>query len=168
MPLYILDANVLIRAHREYYPPHRVPEFWDWLVYIGEQGLAKIPIECHEEIAEGNDWLSDWVKEKRQKDALILDEEVDPSFVAQVTDGGYAPDLTDDEVEKIGRDPFLVAYALAAPSRMVVTTEISRPSKKRANRKLPDVCGQFDVQSIHTFEMLDALKFHTGWERPVR
>ncbi|MCY4508918.1 MAG: DUF4411 family protein [Acidobacteria bacterium] len=30
--LYLLDANVLIDAHRDYYPLGRVPEFWDWLI----------------------------------------------------------------------------------------------------------------------------------------
>ena len=29
--LYLLDANVLIDAHRDYYPLGRVPEFWDGL-----------------------------------------------------------------------------------------------------------------------------------------
>nr|WP_234706678.1 DUF4411 family protein [Ensifer aridi] len=27
--VYLLDANVLITAKNQYYPIHRVPEFWD-------------------------------------------------------------------------------------------------------------------------------------------
>ncbi len=30
--LYLLDANVLIDADRDYYPIDRVPEFWDWIL----------------------------------------------------------------------------------------------------------------------------------------
>ena len=33
--LYLLDANVLIDANRDYYPVARVPEFWDWLLEMG-------------------------------------------------------------------------------------------------------------------------------------
>jgi len=55
---------------------------------------------------------------------------VDIPLVSKVTDEGYAPDLTDDEVEKIGRDPFLIAYALAAVGeRCIVTTEVSKPAE---------------------------------------
>jgi hypothetical protein len=44
----------------------------------------------------------------------------------------------DDEVEKVGRDPFLIAYALADLAvRTVVTTEVSRPSGQRANDSWP-------------------------------
>ena len=48
--LCLLDANVLIDANRDYYPIERVPEFWDWLVEMGELGRVKIPLEIYEEI----------------------------------------------------------------------------------------------------------------------
>ena len=40
--LYLLDANVLIDANRDYYPNGRVPEFWDWLVARATQQQVKI------------------------------------------------------------------------------------------------------------------------------
>ena len=53
------------------------------------------------------------------------------ALVQHVLVTGYGNDLTDVEIEEIGRDPFLIAYALANPSeRIVVTTEISRPSER--------------------------------------
>ena len=33
--LYLLDANVLISAHRDYYPVKRVPEYWDPQARVG-------------------------------------------------------------------------------------------------------------------------------------
>lgn len=45
--LYLLDANVLIDANRDYYQMSRVPEFWDWLVEMGTHGLVKIPLEVY-------------------------------------------------------------------------------------------------------------------------
>jgi len=79
---------------------------------------------------------------------------------------GYAPDLKDDEVEQIGRDPFLVAYALAQPtSRCVVTVEVSKPKKQRANRHLPDVCAAVGVSCCDPFAFLRTLGFRTDWKK---
>lgn len=172
--IYLLDANFLIDANRDYLSIERVPEFWDWLVFVGEQGLVKIPIEIYEEIREGNtkeddpnrkiDLLAKWAKEDGVREALLLKEDVDESLVAQITNEGYADDLTDDELVKIGRDPFLVAYALIDPTeRFVVTTEASKPSRKRANRHLPDVCRDFGVTPYHGVEFIRALDFKTSW-----
>ena len=60
--LYLLDANVLIDANRDYYPIERVPEFWAWLAHTAENDLVKIPLEVHEEIKVGNDSMATWAK----------------------------------------------------------------------------------------------------------
>ncbi len=162
--LYLLDANVLIDANRDYYPITRVPEFWEWLVYIGTNGRVKIPLEVYEEIKDGNDDLGRWAREVEVKEALVLDEGADVSLVSRIINEGYAPDLTDDEVEKLGRDPFLIAYALASPGdRCVVTTEGSRLRRQRANRHVPDVCNDLELRCCNTFEFVRALDFKTGW-----
>lgn len=136
----------MIDANRDYYPIARVPEFWDWLCHQGREGRVQIPCEVYEEFKDGVDDLGKWARTKDIKDALLLEEEVDVGLVSYVTDKGYAPDLTDDEVEKVGRDPFLIAYALAAPGgRCVVTTEKSKPTRTRANRHVPNVCDSLDL-----------------------
>ena len=159
--LYLIDANVLIDANRDYYPTDRVPEFWDWLVAMGRRGRVKVPLEIYEEIIAGNDALVDWLKDN--KNAMLLDESVSADLVANVVDRGYANDLTDDELEIMGRDPFLIAYALAdLGRRCIVTTEASRPNRRRANRHIPDVCSDFDILCIDTFQLIRTLDFRTG------
>ncbi len=160
--LYLLDANVLIDANRDYYPLGRVPEFWGWLVDRATEQQVRIPLEMYEEILAGkDDDLTRWLKDNRA--ALLLDENVDETLVARVTDSGYAPDLSEEEVERIGRDPFLMAHALANPAqRTVVTTEVSKPKKQRANRHIPDVCDDLGVLCRNTFEFIKALDFTTG------
>ena len=105
--LYLLDANVLITAKNLYYEFGRVDEYWEWLAFQGMQGTRQIPVEIFEEITVGKDELATWAKDNRTE--LILDEEVDIALVQRVTAEGYAPDLTDIELEVIGRDPFLIA-----------------------------------------------------------
>ena len=91
------------------------------------------------------------------------DEVVEGTILQRVVSEGYAPDLTDDELEFIGFDPFLAAYGLARPDRAVVTTEVSSPKKIRKNRKLPDVCATFALRCINTFDMTRRLGFKTRW-----
>jgi len=165
--LYLFDANVLITASNTYYPIDQIPEFWEWLQFQAKAGNIKLPLEIMEEILAGkkdDDLLLAWMKEAANKTALLLDEAVDADLVNTVVEKGYAPDLTDDEVEEIGRDPFLVAYAMSGPDRMVVTREVSASSKKRQNRKLPDVCNTFGVQWCNPFRVNRELGFKTGWK----
>jgi hypothetical protein len=165
--LYLLDANVLITANDNYYPIDQVPEFWSWIHHQSRLGNVKIPLEIMEEIKAGhkdNDPLLDWINENGVYVALLLDEPVDAALVRVVVSEGYANDLTDEEVERLGRDPFLVAYGPAAPDRAIVTVETSSPGKKRHNRKVPDVCAAVSVQCCGPFEMNRALGFRTSWK----
>jgi Domain of unknown function (DUF4411) len=167
--LYLLDANVLITAHHLYYPLDSVPEFWAWLVYKGGAADLKMPLENYEEVKDGStdeeqDLLFAWATAEETKSAILFGEEADMGLVSRVINEGYAPDLTDDEIVQIGRDPFLIAYALASPeNRCVVTTEVSAPRKVRQNRRIPDVCRTMGVQCCNTFAMSKALGFKTGW-----
>lgn len=164
--LYLLDASVLITASNLYYPLDRVPEFWSWLRHVGTQGHVKMPLEIYEEIKEGRDadLLFAWIKEAETKESLVLDEEVDVALVRRVIEEGYANDLTDDEVEQLGRDPFLIAYALVdRTNRCVVTTEVSKPGRQRQNRHVPDVCQTLGAQCCDTFAFVRVLNFSTSW-----
>lgn len=167
--LYLLDTSVLITARNTYYSLEAVPEFWAWLMHMGEAGRIKIPLEMFEEVKDGGtdnakDLLYGWISDDTVKAALLLREEVEPALVGRVVRAGYADDLTDDEVELIGRDPFLIAYALVSPSdRCVVTTEVSKPTRRRQNRHIPDVCATVGARCCDTFAMLRALRFSTNW-----
>lgn len=159
-----MDANVLIDAGRDYYPIDRVPEFWDWLEHHGAAGTVRIPIEIYEEVKQGNDALADWIKQPTVAAALEHREEVRVDLVSRAVSEGYADDLTDDEILKLGRDPFLLAYALSDPdNHCIVTTEVSKPSKQRANRRLPDVASDFGIAFCNTFELARRLDFRTNW-----
>jgi hypothetical protein len=167
--LYLLDANVLITANRDYYPLERVPEYWEWLLHYAADGQVKMPIEMVEEIREGTDDLAKWLSDRRHLELLRLDEDADVALVQRVINEGYARDLKDHEVEKVGRDPFLISYALQGrKSRCVVTTEVSKPKRQRANRHVPDVCTSLGVLWMDNFKLVRVLDFSTGWEAKTR
>jgi hypothetical protein len=164
--LYLLDANILITAANTYYGISRVPEFWSCLQHQGTSGRIKIPIEMYEEVLEGrkeDDELLDWAKNDANRAALRFDEASRLDLVRRVVRQGYASDLTDDEVEKLGRDPFLISYGLVDVNRCIATTEVSKPSKRRHNRHVPDVCQSLSVKWCGPWELNRDLGFKTGW-----
>ena len=167
--LYLLDANTLIDAKNYYYPIDRVPEFWDWLIYHGRSGNIKIPIEIYRELygQKGKkDELVTWAKRAEVKKTLLLKESAEPDLVSRITYGGYLPNPTDDEIKRMGNDPFLLSYALRDPeNRCVVTTEVSKKSKKGAGAKIPDVCEKFDIRCIDSFQLIRELDFKTSWNK---
>lgn len=91
-----------------------------------------------------------------------MDETPDPALVQKVVAQGYEgndPMFTDVDLDKIGRDAFIVAYALAKAGRVVVTKEVSASSKRRGNRKMPDACNDCGVDWTNDFEMYRLLNF---------
>lgn len=168
--LYLLDANTLIDAKRDYYPIDRVPEFWEWLIFKGEEGHIKIPAEVYEEFSDtrdkdGNkDPLAGWAEQPEVKEALFFAEEAEQDLVARITYGGYVANPSDDEIDRIGRDPFLLSYALKdLENRCIATTESSKPTRQGANRHVPDVCRDFGIKCINNFELIKVLNFSTNW-----
>jgi hypothetical protein len=157
MTLYLLDANVLIRAHEDYYPVDRIPQYWTWLLEKAAAGIIKMPRRIFDEVTPPPGPFADWLKQPTVRDTLVLKEGA--VGVQLVLQKGYAPDLDDVEIEKIGKDPFLVAAAMAAPDRVVVTKEVSKPKLTRANRKVPDVCKALGVLAITDFRLYSILKF---------
>lgn len=157
--MYLLDANTLIRANADYYPIKRIPQFWEWLIERGRAGVVKIPNEIADEITAGRDAVSEWLKDQDARGALRLDEAVNVALVRQVVERGYAPDLNDAEMAKIGRDPFLIAYGMAGSGRTIVTKEFSAPAKQRHNRKVPNICDAMGVRWLSAFGFYEEADF---------
>lgn len=144
--IYLLDANTLINAKNYYYPIKRVPEYWDWLVYQGQNGNIKIVNEIYDELKEKSsrdgekDELSVWAEQPEVKQALLFEEEADVALVTRVVYEGYVDGPTDDEILTMGQDPFLISYGLRdIENRVIVTAEVSKPKRLGANRHVPDV-----------------------------
>ena len=168
--LYILDANVLIRAHADYYPVDAVPEFWAWLLHQAAAGNVKVPQEILEEIEGGNadgDQLVAWLKPPATRRVLRLQEEPSPAILANILHTAYG-DPDDVALEEIGRDPFLIAYAAADQAqRTVVSAEVSKPTATGKKRKVPDACADVGVKCMGPFPFFKTLGFKTGWQAEI-
>lgn len=162
MTLFLMDANVPIRAHGDYYPIDRIAPFWEWLLVQAEADRVKMPREIYDEVAKSPDLLGQWLRRAEVRKAIILAEATDMVVVQTVIAKGYAPDLNDIELLSLTRDPFLVAAALCGSGRVVATREVSKPGKQRANRKVPDVCATMGLECINDYELWRRLDFRIG------
>lgn len=137
---------------------------------MAAKGRVKLPIEIFEEIKDGpkdKDLLFDWLQDEATKAAILLPDVIAPEVVQKVIFEGYAKDLNDDEVEQLGRDPFLIAHGMSRKDRCVVTVEVSQPKKQRQNRKIPDVCKSMGVKCCDPFAFSRDLGFSTDWKKKL-
>lgn len=162
--MYLLDADVLIFAKNSYYPIDSVPQFWEWIHEMSKENKVKIPREMYDEITEGRDDLCEWISSPNISQDIIFSETSDRLLYNEVIEMGYKLPLDAPEIEeKVRKDPFLIAYALKGrrigESRIVVSREVSKPKKTGANRKIPDVCNDLEIECITDIECYRELGF---------
>lgn len=164
--IYLLDADVLINAERDYYPRERVPEFWDWLLHHAERGairtLRRITSKLKQQPTKDRpeDPLSEWI---RSHEGSLLIEPPDRATVLRVWTRGYQQGASVLDLPSVDDDAFLIAAALIDPPERTVVTMEKRSKKKGLNRRIPQVCGIVGVKCIDTFEFIRELDFRTGW-----
>lgn len=157
-PIFLLDANVLMTAHRSYYAFDLCPGFWESVKAGNAAGRVFSTQRVLTEIRKGNDVLVDWVNGELP-DTFFLDDssslvasEYSP-MMAWVASGGFQPAA----VSKFATDAdgWLVATAKQA-DHCLVTHEV-RAEGARARVPMPNVCEAFGVDYCNTFEMLRAM-----------
>lgn len=162
--LFALDANVFITAHRSYYALNLCPGFWDSLVHYFNEGRILSIDRVRDELVGYQDELSDWV-ENLPADwfAPSLEETVTDAY-RDVMSWVYAnvqfsPQAKDDFSR--GADGWLAAYA-GAHDCIIVTLEAYQQNVRR-RVPLPNVCDQFGVARMNTFDMLGELGVRFDW-----
>ncbi len=155
---YLLDADVLIQAHKLHYGFDFCPGFWDWIVRMHQRGEVHSILAIRNDIATGGDQLADWVNELDQGFFLQPDS-MSLEALGSITDWVDAHKLYSVAAKQefmTCSDLHLIAHALA--HRMtIVTMEVSAPNSK--NRvKIPDVCNAMNVKSMPSYELLRTLK----------
>ena len=149
---YLLDANVFIAAKNLHYGMDFCPAFWDWLVHANRNGTVCSIEKVGDEIAAGDDELSEWAEEL--DDSFFTSPNTDTLTALQrvsqwVTSNGYEPAAINAFLA--GADYYLISEALAS-KHAVVTHE--RPSDSAKRIKIPNVCLGLGVKVVSPFEML--------------
>jgi hypothetical protein len=156
---YLLDANTFIQAHRTYYNMHICPGYWEWLEQQCTQGhLISIDF-VQQELVDGNDELAEWAKDQDELFLEVNDDETQTEFshiAAHVMTLNHMRPGTHEEFLGCA-DPWLIAKAITLPDVTVVTHEtFDRDIRKKI--KLPNICDDFGILYINTFELLARLE----------
>lgn|SRR5487761_23131 len=153
--VYWLDANVFIQAKNGPYAFARVPQFWVFLSQQIEQGNLRCPKMVYDELVDGNDDLSGWIKPRREKGLCHHANEAVQACLTTIANH-VALKFKPHQVAEFlfGADAWLIAHAMDGDG-IVVTQESDRSHK--AKIKIPTICRVFGVRCMNTYEMLDAL-----------
>lgn len=166
---YVLDANVFIEAKNGYYAFNLCPGFWRALIAQHKRGRVCSIDKVLDELVHERDELSDWAEGsvpdtffKKTQDQAVID-----AFQEMVTWVNSEAQFT--PAAKAGfasaADGWLSAFAKANGLTVVTHEEYAPDVKKKV--PMPNVCLEFDVEYVNTFEMLEDLKvkFMLGTKR---
>lgn len=159
--IYLLDANTYIEAKNSYYSMDFCPAYWSWLDHQFANGIAGSIDMIGRELKEGNDELAEWVKARRGQFIANDDHATQTAFVQvieYVMAQNFNPANRDNFLAKA--DPWLIAKAMS--SGAIVVTHESLVSDTTKKVKVPNICKQFSVQCINTFEFLRQTKAKFG------
>ena len=156
-PLFVLDTNVFIGANNTYYAPDICQGFWECISRYYCAGRLLSIDRVRDEILKP-EVLVQWVK--AAPDGLFVftgEQQVTDTYRNIMLWVHQNPQFrTEAKREFAGKaDGWLVAYA-QAHNMEVVTHEMFQPEAK-GKVPLPNVCWQFNVPYLNTFEMLRQL-----------
>lgn len=151
--MYLLDSNTYIQAKNLYYGMDICPAYWDFLDATFLSGDVCSINQVYRELTDGNDDLKDWVKDRRAY-FIDNDDENTQTLYAQITEHLFARNYNaksrDNFLEKA--DAWIIAKAMDLGGTVVSHESVVQQQSKRV--KVPNVCNDFGVDCISTFEFL--------------
>jgi uncharacterized protein DUF4411 len=156
MPYYWLDSNVMMEAHRRYYGFDIAPGFWNALENFAKSDILRSPVGVLKEILVGKDELTKWAK-KLENQLFVKSGQQEQQAVGNISQQVLAVYPQFEASRFLAKtDPWVIAHALI-DGGTVVTQEILAAGNSQ-KVKIPNVCNQFNVPWISTYELLRQLK----------
>jgi len=154
---YLLDSNTYIQAKNQYYGMAFCPAYWDWLdakFASGEVGSIEF---IGRELRDGKDELADWAK-ARSGHFIKHDDENTQAVLIDIVNYVMRQDFNLADRDKFLNkgDPWLIAKAKVLGATLVTHESTVSPATKKV--KIPNICKEFGVRCITTFDMLHELQ----------
>ncbi|MCA1931982.1 MAG: DUF4411 family protein [Calditerrivibrio sp.] len=162
---FVIDSNVFIEAARRYYSFDFGTKFWDFLVEQAKEGVLCSIDKVFNELNKGDktDLLKQWANDKfknyfypTNNNEIINSYKEIIQFVAK-KNNQYSQQAIDEFLSEKVADAWIIAFA-KHNNLIVVTHESFNPSSKK-KVLIPNVCKDFNIKYITTFEMLKELNF---------
>ena len=171
-PLFVLDTNIFIDAHRRFYAFDLCPGFWECLEYYCREGKVRSIDQVRDEIVYDEDQLLDQLPDQlaewvNQAPAELFVSTAEQSVLNAFTEMNnwvlgneqFQPQAREEFAHQA--DGWVAAYA-SVHNAIVITHEVFRKKAKR-RVPLPNLCQQFGIVYQNTFEMLRELKVRFDW-----
>jgi Domain of unknown function (DUF4411) len=157
--MYLIDANAFIEASRHYYSFNLAPRYWEWLYEQSVAGTIGSIQAVYDEIADGEDALSEWVRENTPLEFWLPEDDGSVAAISELAAWAVGPtrQFTQPAVDEFmaSADLGLVAQARGL-NATIITREVASPdSKKRV--KLPDAAAAVGVACVQPFQAYEAL-----------
>jgi len=157
---YVLDANVFIEAKNKYYGFSLCPGFWKALIAQHKRSHVCSIDRVLDELTHEGDQLSDWAKDsvpntffKKTQDQAVFSAY--RKMVTWVNSESQFTPAAKAEFATVA-DGWVVAFAKANGLIVATHEDYAPDAKKRV--PIPNVCLEFDVTYVNTFEMLEDLR----------
>ncbi len=161
---YCLDANVLIRAWRDYYAPKFCFDYWEVLNELGAEGRIFLPQMVYEEITRTDDDLTDWLKNSKIPEYKI-DGPVTECLKKIYDTNPAHKKLVDNTKNRSVADPWVIAHALNQGA-IVVTKEERVTAVNTTKIKIPNVCDNMGIRWINDFQFVKELNIQFSCHIP--
>lgn len=151
-----MDTNVFIEAKNSYYALDICPGFWDWLGQCGEvNSVAMVKTE----LLNGNDELTEWVKEQLN-DGFFIEEDIEIQSNYRVI-ANYVMTLQNYKLAEQqhfldGADGWLIATAMSRHDVIITHEAYDINCKKKI--LIPVIADHFGVQCKKIFDVLRTLR----------
>jgi hypothetical protein len=161
---FLFDTNVLITPYQNYYPFDMAPHYWEQIAEHIRKGNIIILDKVLKEAKKGDDELSEWLIHEVSTSYSHKSNDVIRAYQSILnylqTCGYYKESALRAWADENTADAWLIAAAIVN-ELYIVTFEASSGglSKLSPNReaKIPDVCTQFEVETVSLFEMMRIL-----------
>ncbi len=164
MPIYLVDSNFFIQAHRATYPLDVATSFWRKIKELAESGIIASIDKVRMELYDKNDELETWCKANLpstffRDSSTALSQYGEISRWAQTKlNNPYFQRAIQEFLDVNEADAFLIAYALEdITNRIIVTQEVSSPHSK-TKVKIPEPCEAFDIRWLNMVEMFREIR----------
>lgn len=147
---YVFDSNVFMNLQQRQ-PIDVYPSVWDKISELMEEGTVTSSQEVYEEILVGDDYLSEWAKQRSTR-FLLTDEEIQ-RVVRDILSNHRG--LVEGGKKKNNADPFVIALAKINMCT-IVSEEI--PTNNPNSPKIPDVCSVLGINCINFVDFSREMK----------
>ena len=163
---FVIDANVFIQPHRQYYPFDICPGYWAFLEHHFKEGNIISIDKIKGEIID-SDELSDWVLNQIPSKVFYStrQNEVSKKYAEIIQWVQSSSQFHASAKAEFANDPdgWLVAYA-KAHNLTITTQEVYIPGVKN-KIPIPNLCREFNIECIDIFNMLRQLKAKFHWNQ---